>query len=237
MALIIQLTTTSLYTSGEFSDLKIICQGHEFPVHKAILCSSSSFFRGACTVGMQEQSSGVITLHEDLAEVTVLLEFVYTGRFEVPAAKWRTWLSVLLFIVKVYVLADKYSIDLLKQKANSELQTALAAVVDEFIHIDSCNEVKEEEVWDDSSDLWIPPYKTRCVHYPMQNQWVEHILMPCIQVIYENTHDKDDLLRATVCKIEWKPYELERSWEHWADLLEQVPRYPLDYMLRCAKRH
>ena len=190
---------------------------------------------------MQEQSSGVITLHEDLAEVTVLLEFVYTGRFEIPLAKWRTsWLPVLLFVVKVYVLADKYSIDLLKLEANSQLKTILAVIVDEFLHIDECNEVKEEDLWEDElseGDVWQQEYKFRCPHYPAQTQYVEQILMPCIRFIYENTHDRNDALRATICKIEWKPHELSRSWEAWTDLLECVPEYALDYMLRCAKRH
>jgi len=190
---------------------------------------------------MQEQSSGVITLHEDLAEVTVLLEFVYTGRFEIPLAKWRTsWLPVLLFVVKVYVLADKYSIDLLKLEANSQLKTILAVIVDEFLHIDECNEVKEEDLWEDElleGDVWQQEYKFRCPHYPAQTQYVEQILMPCIRFIYENTHDRNDALGATICKIEWKPHELSRSWEAWTDLLECVPEYALDYMLKCAKRH
>ena len=38
----------SCLESGKYSDLTIICRGHEFHVHRAILCTASKFFQAAC---------------------------------------------------------------------------------------------------------------------------------------------------------------------------------------------
>ncbi|KAL8646646.1 MAG: hypothetical protein Q9210_006014 [Variospora velana] len=36
-----------------FTDLTIVCHGHEFKCHKVIVCAQSSFFATACTNGFQ----------------------------------------------------------------------------------------------------------------------------------------------------------------------------------------
>jgi len=187
--------------------------------------------------------------------VTVLLEFVYTGRFEVPAIKKKTWLTVLLFIVRVYLLADKYLIGLLKEKALSEFQATLRVVVDEFAP-KLGTKVKEEDRSDGSVELCDRQFKVKVEeedlsndscgferrgqssypHYPLQSQWIEQTLMPCIRFVYENTHDRNDPLRAAISNIRWGTTELSRSRGDWADLLVYVPEYAVDYMLKCAVR-
>lgn len=48
---------SSLLTSGNFSDLKLMCEGREFPVHKAILCSQSRVFNAECEGGFEVKST------------------------------------------------------------------------------------------------------------------------------------------------------------------------------------
>lgn len=43
----------SLLETGKFSDLKLLCEGHEFAVHKAILCAQSRVFSAACEGGFE----------------------------------------------------------------------------------------------------------------------------------------------------------------------------------------
>lgn len=38
---------TQLMTSGQFSDLKLVCQGQEFKIHKLVACSQSSVIAAA----------------------------------------------------------------------------------------------------------------------------------------------------------------------------------------------
>ena len=161
---------------------------------------SSVLHRACTTSAIQGHSPAIIILHEDVSVVTVLLEFVYTGRFEVPATKKQTWLTVLLFIVRVYLLADKYLIGLLKEKALSEFQGTVRAVVIEFgprlstevkeedlsdgsVELENrqCKvKVKEEDLSNDSSDFERRD-QSSYPHYPLQAQWIEQTLMPCIR--------------------------------------------------------
>lgn len=55
----------SLFQLGKYSDLKITCGMKQYAVHKAIVCSRSSFFDGACSNRFREAESGMIDLSGD----------------------------------------------------------------------------------------------------------------------------------------------------------------------------
>jgi len=54
-----------LYAGGKYSDLTITCNFRQWAVHRAIVCSRSGFFDGACSNAFVEANSGVIDLSED----------------------------------------------------------------------------------------------------------------------------------------------------------------------------
>lgn len=58
----------SLFTSGMYSDLTIVCAAKRYPVHRALLATRSAFFEGACRNSFREAETGVIDLSEDDAE-------------------------------------------------------------------------------------------------------------------------------------------------------------------------
>ncbi|KAH9861707.1 hypothetical protein J1614_011460 [Plenodomus biglobosus] len=68
----------SLFQSGKYADLTIVCGAKRYPVHRALLATRSTFFEGACRNGFREAESGVIDLTEDDAEaVEYMVHFFY----------------------------------------------------------------------------------------------------------------------------------------------------------------
>lgn len=54
-----------LRVTGRYSDLTITCNYKQWAVHRAIICSRSGFFDGACSNQFLEARSGVVDLSED----------------------------------------------------------------------------------------------------------------------------------------------------------------------------
>jgi len=55
----------SLFECGKYSDLTLVCNTKRYSVHRAIICSRSDFFEGACRNPFRESETGVIDLSED----------------------------------------------------------------------------------------------------------------------------------------------------------------------------
>ncbi|KAF2213786.1 hypothetical protein CERZMDRAFT_95824 [Cercospora zeae-maydis SCOH1-5] len=67
-----------LHLNGKFSDLTITCNDKRWAVHKAIVCSRSGFFDGACSHQFREANSGVIDLSEDDEDaVEQMIHYLY----------------------------------------------------------------------------------------------------------------------------------------------------------------
>ncbi|KAI9657325.1 MAG: hypothetical protein M1821_003005 [Bathelium mastoideum] len=68
----------TLLQDGKFSDLTVACGTQKYAVHKAIVCSRSGFFEGACSHPFKETSTGVIDLSEDEEEpVKHMIDYFY----------------------------------------------------------------------------------------------------------------------------------------------------------------
>lgn len=69
---------SALHLGGKYSDLTITCNYKQWSVHRAIVCSQSGFFDGACSHQFREASSGTIDLSEDDEEaVEQMIHFLY----------------------------------------------------------------------------------------------------------------------------------------------------------------
>ena len=55
-----------LYQSHKYSDLKLVCHGHEFKVHKAVVCTQSPVLAAACDGNFQVSSSGSSVVFDQL---------------------------------------------------------------------------------------------------------------------------------------------------------------------------
>ncbi|KAL8960478.1 MAG: hypothetical protein Q9183_005458 [Haloplaca sp. 2 TL-2023] len=68
--------------SGKYSDLTILCRGHEFPVHRVVLCTASKFFAAACDGPYKEAQNATIDLSEDDPQALKrMLRFLYTANY------------------------------------------------------------------------------------------------------------------------------------------------------------
>ncbi|KAF2834953.1 hypothetical protein M501DRAFT_1008904 [Patellaria atrata CBS 101060] len=55
----------TLLEAGKYSDLTVLCGSKRYAVHRAIICSRSGFFDGACSNPFRESETGIIDLSED----------------------------------------------------------------------------------------------------------------------------------------------------------------------------
>lgn len=69
--------------SGKYSDLKLVCQGLEFKVHKAIICTQSPVLAAACDGGFQEAATNIININEfDSGTIKRMIQFMYKGDYD-----------------------------------------------------------------------------------------------------------------------------------------------------------
>ncbi|RGP74637.1 amino acid transport gap1 [Fusarium sporotrichioides] len=76
---------SKLLKTGAYSDLTITCGTDKYAVHKAIVCSRSSFFAAACDGELKEAKTGEIDLPEDdPVAVKMMIRYLYTQNYTPP---------------------------------------------------------------------------------------------------------------------------------------------------------
>ncbi|KAK5467446.1 hypothetical protein LTS15_000419 [Exophiala xenobiotica] len=77
-----------LLESGFFSDLIVECQGVEFKVHRAIMCSGSPMLLAACNGSFKEAEDGRVKFpEEDPKILSRVICFLYTGEYNDDVAE------------------------------------------------------------------------------------------------------------------------------------------------------
>ncbi len=80
-----------LHVGGKYSDLTILCNYRQWAVHRAILCSRSGFFDGACGSEFAEADSRVIDLSEDDEEAVNLMIHCKFGEDKFTCSSAHCW--------------------------------------------------------------------------------------------------------------------------------------------------
>ncbi|KAK4926606.1 hypothetical protein LTR49_006540 [Elasticomyces elasticus] len=110
-----------LFRTSKYSNLTVMCGGLQWNVHKSIICTQSDFFAKACDGSFREAKEARIDLSDDdHRAVAALLYFFYHGEYCAADAQSKDLPPMLLY-VKLYVLADKYFSERLRQVSLSKL--------------------------------------------------------------------------------------------------------------------
>lgn len=135
-----------LFLGGQFSDMEIICQDVTFKMHRAIVCTQSSYFGKAFCNGFKESIDRSISLQDDTPEtIERVLSFLYLKEYcenghifqfqpntnsgpakpdattpENQTDVTETLKTIALNHIRVFVAADKFGIDPLKYLATTE---------------------------------------------------------------------------------------------------------------------
>ncbi|KAE8355900.1 hypothetical protein BDV28DRAFT_145699 [Aspergillus coremiiformis] len=135
------LDLRNITESGKYSDLTLICQGKQFRVHKAVICSQSPVLAAACDGNFQEALSGTIDVTQfDTSTVDCMIQFLYAGEYDCSRAAERTCPAdgtmdedlaqaisgstmavMLLPHIHVAAIADYYNVSALKENVNERI--------------------------------------------------------------------------------------------------------------------
>lgn len=107
-----------LYESGCFADLIITCRGREWKVHKTCILTLSDFFKAALTHDFKERREGTIDLDDDPELVDAMIRYCYL--FKYPEREDDP--SPMLRDIRIYIIADKYLVQPLKELAVQSFQ-------------------------------------------------------------------------------------------------------------------
>ncbi|KAH4862491.1 hypothetical protein HBH75_015400 [Parastagonospora nodorum] len=75
----------SLLDTGKFSDFTITCQGREWKVHKAIVCSQSDTIEAASRFGKEAEEAKIDLTEDDPEIVEYMLRFMYERNYRLPS--------------------------------------------------------------------------------------------------------------------------------------------------------
>ena len=104
-----------LYSSEDYTDLTITCQGHEWKVHKFYLCANSEYFQKLCGGFFKEANDNRIHFDDDDPHVMKkFIHYLYNFDYE---ASGQTELAPIVLDVRMFAIADRYFVTPLKQLA------------------------------------------------------------------------------------------------------------------------
>ena len=113
-----QALLKELFTQKLFSDLKLKVGDKRLPVHKAILCINSPYFRNMLTAETSDKYKDEIELKDvDIVGVKLVLSYMYSGKLDLTTNDNAH---------KVISVANYFLMDSLKNKCSEVLLNAIA---------------------------------------------------------------------------------------------------------------
>ncbi|CAI6062719.1 unnamed protein product [Clonostachys chloroleuca] len=149
---------SSLFDSGLYSDLTVICGEDKYLVHRAVVCPRSKFFEAACRHNFKEAITAEINLPEDdPVAIKIMMNHFYNLNYsdgsettsETGSALAEAKKFSLLDHAKVYSLAEKYGVPSLKKLAMDKFERQARKDCDGKDLVDAAVEAYTGTVQDD----------------------------------------------------------------------------------------
>jgi hypothetical protein len=129
------LTTSRFRSSGEMADITIYCESTQMELHKVVVCAQSPVLYKAFTSGFEVRLEDLTLFDTDLYSqeskmkvyrtdddepllFTKMMDYFYAGDYgDTGLGKEGEPHSILDFHAKIFALADKYDVELLRKRA------------------------------------------------------------------------------------------------------------------------
>ncbi|GAB1737323.1 hypothetical protein NU219Hw_g1248t1 [Hortaea werneckii] len=113
-----QLTPHRLFEAGKTADFTLTCGSDKYPVHRLLLALHSVYFERLFDTDFKEARTGECELHDDHpAAVALMIKYFYSFDYATDANTDKHFANPLEMHAHVYVVADKYAVEDLKQLA------------------------------------------------------------------------------------------------------------------------
>ncbi|KAI7231966.1 hypothetical protein KC330_g6138 [Hortaea werneckii] len=107
-----------LFEAGKTADFTLICGSDRYPVHRLLLALHSVYFERLFDTKFEETLTGECELHDDHpATIALMIKYFYSFDYATDANTDENFANTLEMHAHVYVVADKYGVEDLKQLA------------------------------------------------------------------------------------------------------------------------
>ncbi|KAI7343100.1 hypothetical protein KC331_g3578 [Hortaea werneckii] len=107
-----------LFEAGKTADFTLTCGGDKYPVHRLLLALHSVYFERLFDTEFKEAHTRECELHDDHpAAVALMIKYFYSFDYATDPSIDARFANPLEMHAHVYVVADKYSVEDLKQLA------------------------------------------------------------------------------------------------------------------------
>ncbi|GAB1727965.1 hypothetical protein NU195Hw_Modified_72t1 [Hortaea werneckii] len=107
-----------LFEAGKSADFTLFCGSDKYPVHRLLLSLHSVYFQRLFDTEFKEARTGECELHDDHpTSVSLMIKYFYSFDYATDADDDELFADPLVMHAHVYVVADKYGVEDLKQLA------------------------------------------------------------------------------------------------------------------------
>uniref|UniRef100_A0A8C7Y3E0 Kelch repeat and BTB (POZ) domain containing 2 n=1 Tax=Oryzias sinensis TaxID=183150 RepID=A0A8C7Y3E0_9TELE len=196
------------YEQKLLTDVVLLVEGSEFPCHKMVLATCSSYFRAMFMSGLSESKQTHVSLRNvDPATLQIIITYAYTGNLAISDSTVEPLYETACFLQVEDVLLQCR--DYLVKKINAENCVRMLSIGDLF----SCSELKQ-------SAKRMVEHKFPVVYRQEAFLQLSHELLIDILSSDNLNVEKEEAVREAA--MLWLEYNMEARSQHLSSVLSQI---------------